>query len=228
MFRNVKKNLKIPANAVAGNGDLCYNAPNGGSSMAERTDNYLIQARQAKKLFLTYDQQELICRCGLKYDETYFYITFLGAPYRLERATGDLQRLETGSWVDGNSFAEVMTVLDWLCDSRPDRYITGRWINIASQGHYFHRELQEEPEDPDAILFDQNPQGFAWACRALGGEPFPGADVSYAIELVDGLRILVQLWHGDEEFRPAFASFGMKTPPATFAMKPPGMSWGCW
>ena len=170
--------------------------------MAERTDNYLIQARQAKKLFLTYDQQELICRCGLKYDETYFYITFLGAPYRLERTTGDLQRLETGSWVDGNSFAEVMTVLDWLCDSRPDRYITGRWINIASQGHYFHRELQEEPEDPDAILFDQNPQGFAWACRALGGEPFPGADVSYAIELVDGLRILVQLWHGDEEFPP--------------------------
>ena len=30
----------------------------------------------------------------------------------------------------------------------------------------------------------------------------PGADLGYAIELLDGLRILVQLWHGDEEFAP--------------------------
>ena len=30
----------------------------------------------------------------------------------------------------------------------------------------------------------------------------PGADVGYAIELIDGLRIFVRLWHGDEEFLP--------------------------
>ena len=36
----------------------------------------------------------------------------------------------------------------------------------------------------------------------MGGEKVPGGDISYALELVDGLRILVQLWHGDEEFPP--------------------------
>ena len=36
-------------------------------------DNYRTQAEQAKKRFLTYDQQELICRCALRYDEEYFY-----------------------------------------------------------------------------------------------------------------------------------------------------------
>lgn len=165
-------------------------------------NNYEIQVAQAKKLFLKYDQQKLIERCRLRFDGDYFYISMLGDPYRIDRKTGDMERLLRGAWVDGNSFAEVMTILDWLCDSKPDRYITGRWVNIVTHGHYFHRALQEEEDDPDAALFDKNPEAFAAACEALKGEKLPGADVGYAIELLDGLRIFVQLWHGDEEFPP--------------------------
>ena len=118
------------------------------------------------------------------------------------KLTGDMERLHHGEWVDGNGFGEVMTILDWLCDSRADRYITGRWINIVDHGHYFHRNLQEESADPDAIIFDRHPEAFVTACEALKGEKLPGADIGYAIELIDGLRIFVQLWHGDEEFPP--------------------------
>lgn len=170
--------------------------------MKPRTDNYMIQAAQAKQLFLTYDQQELIARCRLRFDETYLYVTMLSDTYRIHRQTGDMERLRGTTWTDGNSFAEVMTILDWLCDSRADRYITGRWINTVSHGHNFHKNLQEEQPDPNAELFDQNPRSFGAACEALGGEKFPDADMSYAIELMDGLRVLVQLWHGDEEFSP--------------------------
>ena len=165
-------------------------------------DNYRIQAAQAKKLFLTYDQQELIRRCGLRYDDTYLYTALLGDPYRIHRCTGDMERLHGESWVDGNSFGEVMTILDWLCDSRPDRYITGRWINLVTHGYNFHSSLQEDEDDPNALLFDREPAAFAAACEALGGEKLPGADIGYAIELIDGLRIFVLLWHGDEEFAP--------------------------
>jgi hypothetical protein len=155
---------------------------------------------QAKQLFLTYDQQELIRRCGLRHDETYFYTSFLSEPYRIHRKTGDMERFRQGVWIGADTFAEVMTILDWLCDSRPDRYITGRWINIVNHGHCFHRNLQEDEGDPDALLFSQRPEAFCAACQALKGEKMPGGDISYAIELLDGLRILVQLWHGDEEF----------------------------
>jgi len=109
-------------------------------------DNYRIQAAQAKKLFLTYDQQELIRRCRLRCDEDYLYTDLLSEPYRIHRRTGDMERLHEGSWVDGNSFGEVMTILDWICDSKPDRFVTGRWINIVTHGHYFHRELQEKAD----------------------------------------------------------------------------------
>lgn len=164
-------------------------------------NNYEKQVLQAKKHFLTYDQQELIARCNLRYDEEYFYIKFLGADYRICRASGDMERLCHGAWADGNSFGEVMTILDWLCDSRADRYITGNWINIVTQGNYFHRSLQEEA-DPDAVFFEKAPEAFCKACEALQGKAHPSGDISYTIELVDGLQVLVQLWYGDEEFPP--------------------------
>lgn len=165
-----------------------------------RVDNYQIQAAQAKKLFLQYDQTELIQRCKLQFDKDYFYFSFLSQRHRLCRHSGDLQRCRAGLWVDANSFGEVMTILDWLCDSKPHRYPTGRWINVVSQGHYFHNNLQEDEYDPNAALFSSHPADFCRACQALGGRKTADADISYAIELVDGLEILVQLWHGDDEF----------------------------
>lgn len=135
----------------------------------QRINNYDIQLMQAKKRFLTYDQQELISRCRLRFDENYLYTQLLTQDYRICRKTGDMERLVKDRWVGGNSFGEVMTILDWLCDSRADRYITGRWINIITHGHYFHRGLQEDGDNPNAALFDRNPEAFSAACLALKG-----------------------------------------------------------
>lgn len=170
--------------------------------MAERTNNYQIQMAQAKQRFLTYDQQELINRCRLRFDDDYLYTTVLTEPYRICRHSGDMERLHGLRWVDANSYHEVMTILDWLCDSRPDRFVTGRWVNLVTHGHNFHGRLQEDVNDPDADLFDRNPAAFSAACEALKGQRQPGADISYIIEFIDGLRVFVQLWHSDDEFPP--------------------------
>ena len=170
-------------------------------------NNYAIQLAQAKKRFLTYDQQELIDRCALRCDEAYFYVRLLGSDYRIDRASGDMERKTENGWVDGNSFGEVMVLLDWLCDSKPDRYISGSFMNIVTQCHNFHRNLQEETEDADAVYFDRHPEAFCAACEALGGRRMSRGDMSYVIELLDGLEILVQFWHGDEEFAPRLLFF---------------------
>ena len=176
--------------------------------MTQRVDNYQIQMQQAKKRLLTYDQQELIQRCYLRFDENYLYTKLLSQNYRIHRSTGDMERFYQNAWVDGNTFNEVMTVLDWLCDSRPDRYITHRWINVVTHGHYFHGNLQEDVSVHYAKLFDRQPEAFAAACEALDGERIPGSFIGYAIELIDGLRVLVQLWHGDDEFPPRLRCLG--------------------
>ena len=168
----------------------------------ERRDNYKIQASQAKQHFLTYDQDRLIKKLKANADEQYIYVQFLREPYRLDRNTGDVERYLEGKWVDGNSFGEVMTLLDLICDSREDRWLTGRWRSMGDMGMQFHQNLLEEKRDKMADLVEKNPDRFRRACGAMGGRSIPGADISYAIELFDGLEICIQFWFGDDEFYP--------------------------
>ena len=67
-------------------------------------------------------------------------------------------------------------------------------------GLLFHRNLLEGQKDPWAETFAGDPEGFRRACLALGGRELPNGDMAYAIEVFDGLCILLQLWFGDEEF----------------------------
>ncbi len=168
----------------------------------DRTNNYLLQAQQAKARFLTYDQEKLIAKLKLKFDEAYLYVPLLAETYRISRKTGDMEREKNGAWVDANTFGEVMVMLDLVCDSRDDRWLSGRWKNLNAFGLMFHQNLLENAKDPWAEAFQENAESFHRACRAMGGRPLPNGDVAYAIELFDGLCIAVQLWFGDEEFPP--------------------------
>ncbi len=168
----------------------------------DRTNNYLVQARRAKDRFLTYDQEKLIAKLKLKSDESYLYVPMLAENYRISRKTGDMERQKKGAWVDANAFGEVMVLLDLVCDSREDRWLTNKWKNLNAFGLMFHQNLLEGAKDPWAERFQENAESFRKACQAMGGKPLPNGDVAYAIELFDGLCIAVQLWFGDEEFPP--------------------------
>ena len=164
--------------------------------------NYLLQARSAKQRFLSYDQHKLIQKFRLEWDETFLYTTLLGRKYRICRQTGDMDCLTDGGWADGNSYEEVMTLLDLLCDSRDDRFIAGRWKSMESFGLMFHQNLLQDERDPLAERFDREPEALRKAGLAIGGKPQAGADIAFVFEVFDGLPIVLQFWHGDEEFAP--------------------------
>lgn len=166
----------------------------------ERRDNYAMQAEKAKESFLHYDQEALIRKFRLRADENYLYPVMLSDTYRLSRITGDLSRQAGDTWVDANSHGEVMTLLDLLCDSREDRFLTGSWKSMQAFGNQIHRNLLERPRDAAAERFAQNMDRFEGACRSLGGTPVPMGDMGFAIELFDGLKIAVALWQADEDF----------------------------
>ena len=166
----------------------------------ERRDNYAMQAEKAKESFLHYDQEALIRKFRLRADENYLYPVMLSDTYRLSRTTGDLSRYAGDTWVDANTHGEVMTLLDLLCDSREDRFLTGSWKSMQAFGNQIHRNLLERPRDLTAERFAQNMDRFERACRSLGGMPVPMGDMGFAIELFDGLKIAVALWREDEDF----------------------------
>ena len=64
----------------------------------EIRDNYAMQAARAKQRFLSYDQEEIIRRCALQWDEDYFFARLLGTPYRIFRKSGDMQCFREGKW----------------------------------------------------------------------------------------------------------------------------------
>ena len=165
----------------------------------ERRDNYSIAAARARQLFLEFDQQLLARKLGARMDDDYFYTVFLSEPYRIQRSTGDISRFHGGSWVEANSFGEVLTLLDLVCDSREDRHPSGSWKNMRDFGHGFHQNFLER-RDSWAERFQEQPEMFAKACEGLGGEKYPLGDVAYSIPVFDDLRLLIQLWFGDEEF----------------------------
>ena len=165
----------------------------------ERTNNYLLQAAQAKLFFLSYDQEALIRKLNLPFDGDYLYPVLFARRYRLSRTSGDLEWDDNGVWRDANTHEEVMTLLDLICDSQENRGVSGRWKNMADFGHAFHQSLLEE-RDPNAELFQSRQSAFRYACEALGGKPLPTGDIAYAIAVFDGLPLAVQLWFGDEEF----------------------------
>ena len=169
--------------------------------MMERVNNYLIQASQAKARFLTYDQQKLVDKFRLDADEMYIYVNLLCKPYRIQRDTGHMEFFDGAIWQDGNSYDEVMTVLDLLCDSRDDRRCTGKLASMASFGRIFYRSSYDDKPDPAAQWIQENLESFREACAQLG-TPIPGGDFGFAFELFDGLRMGLHFWEGDEEFAP--------------------------
>ena len=167
-----------------------------------RGSNYLIQAEQAKRRFLTYDQARLAAKFKLDVDVDFLYVNLLCKQYRVDRRSGDLEYREGDLWLDGNSYDEVMTLLDLLCDSREDRWISGRWKNMQSFGLQFHQNLLEEAKDPFASRIDREPEFLHRAAKTLSAEVISGGDLGYAFELFDGLKIGLLFWHGDDEFLP--------------------------
>jgi len=167
----------------------------------ERKDNYLLQVRQAQRYFLNYDQQKLIEKLKLKYDDVFLYTRMLSREYRICRETGSLEGFVEGQWRNANTHAEYMTLMDLVCDSRSDRYTAGRWKTLTAFGNQFHRDMIES-RDPFADCIQQNRDAFRRACEALGGTPEKIGDISYAIEVFDGLRICLQFWEEDEDFPP--------------------------
>ena len=172
----------------------------------ERKDNYLLQVAQAQQYFLRYDQQALVKKLKLKHDEAYLYATMLSRYYRLERKTGALERQDGACWVDANTHGEYMTLLDLVCDSRPDRYLSSRWKNMSAFGRLFHSGMLES-RDPFADYIQQHQDAFRRACESLRGTPEKIGDISYAVEIFDGLCVCLQFWEEDEDFPPQVVWF---------------------
>ncbi len=169
----------------------------------EHISNYEIMKRRMEKEFLKYDQQEMIQKFHLLYDETYIYLDFLNHSYRVNRING-LVQWSADQFVNTveAGYNEAMTIYDVLCNSKPDCHLAGEFVNMKSlssiQGSstgtgsgLFHKM---------EIFFDHKNRELAQACERLNGWKAGKGDVAYEIALFEFLPLQLQFWNSDEDF----------------------------
>lgn len=168
----------------------------------QRPDNYALQADFARRLFLGRDQAAILAKSPVTADDDCIHLTLLSRPYRIDRRTGRIFRLEE-NWVPADSHGEVLTIFDWLCDGQPHRCLSGIWKTTAALSIGIHSNLLDHSGAQLARAIDRDPQAFIRACEALGAVPFPKGDLAFTLPLFPDLPVTVQFWHSDEEFPPA-------------------------
>lgn len=165
----------------------------------EHRDNYAAAAAQARALFAGYDHTAIAKKLGARLDDSYLYTNMLSRDYRIHRSTGEISACIRGSWSSVDGFNETLTLFDLVCDSREDRFLTGRWKNMSSFGHQFHQTLLEQA-DPWAAYLQTHPEELKCACEKLNAVPAPYGDCAYVVPLFEDLGVMLQLWYGDDEF----------------------------
>ncbi len=169
-------------------------------------DNYDLQVDIAKKIFLEYDQGQIIEKFGLQADDNWIYLRYLGTPCRISRENGGIEEFCGDRWTECRSFSTVMTVYDLLCYHRgafaPS--LLGQWCTV---GNFVVTGVTNTVgfTKKYAAKMDGKLDRLRAASEALGGVLQPrmaGADLTVRFAVTDFFPVLLQFWAGDEEFPP--------------------------
>lgn len=164
--------------------------------------NYKVMQDSMQIKFLEYDQQHMIDKFHLKYDDAYLYIEFCGRMYRISRRSGGTEWSEDAfQRCNDADYNEAMSIFDVLCCSKDGCHLSGRFCTIDQLkgtvqsarpgGNLFIRH---------ARCFDERTEQFCRACEALGGEREKIGDASYRFRPFTFLPMMLQFWKSDEEF----------------------------
>jgi hypothetical protein len=171
-----------------------------------RTSNYEIMKNQMSSEFIKYDQNKMIKKFSLPYDEQYIYIRFVEREYRISRLAGVVtwseDNFETENEADYN---EAMTIYDVLCYSKENCTLAGTFCPTnmlkgtvqRNNGSFFQQSANE---------FSGKTELLSKAVEKIGQKTNLKGDVSAKIQAFDFLPIIIQYWDADEEF-PAVLKF---------------------
>ncbi len=165
-------------------------------------DNYEIQKAAAQKYFLKFNQQSIIDTFQLKNDTAYIYVTFFQTPYRIDRASGEIEKSsDYFAAASPAGFHEVLSIFDLLCHSSKRFQPSGNWAPVNSlKGRPRTIGVDTGLYEASARVFDADPAKFRTACEKLGGIPEKYGDISYRLRIFDTMSVILKFYLSDEEF----------------------------
>lgn len=171
--------------------------------MEQKISNYEKMKNSMADAFLQYDQERMIQKFCLDYDQDFLYICYLGREYRISRLSGAVSWSKDAFRSEEKAdYNEAMTIYDVLCYSKENCGLAGEWVNVGSlstvkggtlkQGNDFFQHAAE--------YFDGKTEELTRACEKLHGRKIKRGDVAFELDFFPFLPIELRFWESDEEF----------------------------
>ena len=161
-------------------------------------NNYEKMLSDACRRFTTYGMALLARRPGVEDLGEVLRTCFLGETVLLRKKNGQIT--VGGRMAD---FGETLSILDWLCDGKPDAKAAKVYCTVGSlPGVYVGGSGLTISGGTLAKRIDAAPRQFCAACEAMGGREVALGDLGFEIPVFPGLSAQLKFYHGDEEFPP--------------------------
>ena len=163
--------------------------------------NYDQMRALGQRLFLNWDQQEMLRRYHLESDEGYLYLRYLGQRHRIDRNTAVVENLDARKTAD---CAASLSIFDYLCRDNVLPGMSGRWRAVNALKHAGQSSPNAaELHKRHAIRMQDHIPALKQALQELALAPFPQGDAACTFEVFPGFYAVFQFWEGDEEFPPS-------------------------
>ena len=163
--------------------------------------NYDQMLALGQRLFLNWDQQEMLRRYHLESDEGYLYLRYLGQRHRIDRNTAVVENLDARKTAD---CAASLSIFDYLCRDNVLPGMSGRWRAVNALKHAGQSSPNAaELHKRHAIRMQDHIPALKQALQELALAPFPQGDAACPFEVFPGFYAVFQFWEGDEEFPPS-------------------------
>ncbi len=151
--------------------------------------------------FLTWDHGAQMENLGYQtLDDTHIYLTYLKTPYRIDRATGWIEKIENPS--EKLEFSTIMALYHILYYPIKNPKVSGNWVafrDVRRMGG-FEKAFQQQFLGPVVPLLSGKVDALKALAQRMDFPLLPHGDVSFLAELFPGLCLKVIFWDGDEEF----------------------------
>ena len=163
--------------------------------------NYDQMLALGQRLFLEWDQGEMIRRYRLEADERYLYLRFLGQRYRIHRSSAAVENLDQQRPAGFNA---SLSIFDYLCRDNVLPGMSGQWRAVNALKH----TGQSNPSASNfhqrhAVRMQDHIPALREALHRLALAPFPQGDAACVFDVFPGFYAVFQFWEGDEEFPPS-------------------------
>jgi hypothetical protein len=167
---------------------------------------YEVAFNRGLEALRTRDAGPLVALGAVPAGDRRYELPVLEGRYRIDLGAGTVARADDGGGIDVPMVWRILAV-HYLAARRPDSTMT-RWVSYAEfqDVREYEKVFRVRVVGRLCATAGRDRESFTAACARLGGQPIPGGDAGFRIQVFPRLAVVVTWYAADEEF-PANVSF---------------------